>query len=189
LIAVLVLLAACIALAGYLVHLKRLSDQRQQRLAQVSPIEAPPQANTRTATLIVADDSSGKLVPRKAELAAGSDVGEQIRSELRALFTIYRAPDSPHGFSKEADIRDVYVLGSDAVVIDTNAAFAAAYPNNARREELTIESMVRTIAANHPEIRRVKMLVDGRERDTMAGNVSLREFFVASPQFTVRSSQ
>ena len=185
-IAVLVLLAACSGLAGYLVHLKRLSDQRQQRLAQ-SPVPGPALPKTRTAILVVADDPAAKLIARKIELPP--DAGEQMRAELRALFEIYAAPDSRHAFAPGAEVRDVYLLGSDTAVVDTNAAFADSHPRSARAETLTIESMVRTIGSNHPAIRRVKILVDGRERDTLAGHASLQDFFAASPQFTVRSSQ
>ncbi len=54
-----------------------------------------------------------------------------------------------------------------------NAAFAAAYPANPVAEQLTLDSMVQTLAANFPSIRRVKILVEGREREKLAGNTDL----------------
>jgi hypothetical protein len=44
-------------------------------------------------------------------------------------------------------------------------------------EELTIVSMVQTLAANIPKLTRVKFLVDGKERDTLAGHADLKGFY------------
>ena len=71
-------------------------------------------------------------------------------------------------------------MGSDTAVVDTNAAFADAHPSGVLAEELTIASMVNTLNANDPQITRVKILVDGKERDTLAGHADLRRFYLAS---------
>ncbi len=44
-------------------------------------------------------------------------------------------------------------------------------------EELTVASLVETLSANIPGINRVKILVDGKSRDTLAGHVDLTGFF------------
>src|SRR5205823_1953249 len=74
-VAVLVLLAACIALAGYLIHLKRVSDRQQHRAAQFAAPPAPPEMSTAQITLMVADDRANKLVARQLSLPATSDAG------------------------------------------------------------------------------------------------------------------
>jgi hypothetical protein len=40
-------------------------------------------------------------------------------------------------------------------------------------EELTVVSFVQTLTANQPDILRVKILVDGRARGTLAGHADL----------------
>jgi hypothetical protein len=40
-------------------------------------------------------------------------------------------------------------------------------------EELTIASLIQTLAANIPGILRVKILVEGKERETLAGHADL----------------
>ena len=44
-------------------------------------------------------------------------------------------------------------------------------------EELTVASLIHTISTNTPGILRVKILVDGKERDTLAGHADLSEFY------------
>jgi hypothetical protein len=44
-------------------------------------------------------------------------------------------------------------------------------------EELTVASLIHTISANTPGIQRVKILVDGKERDTLAGHAELSDYY------------
>jgi hypothetical protein len=47
-------------------------------------------------------------------------------------------------------------------------------------EELTVASLIHTISANTPGILKVKILVDGKERDTLAGHADLSDFYDVS---------
>ena len=67
-------------------------------------------------------------------------------------------------------MRNVFLLGSDTAVVDTSAGFADSHPSGVLAEELTIASIVVTLNANDKKITRVKILVDGRERETLAGS-------------------
>ena len=40
-------------------------------------------------------------------------------------------------------------------------------------ESLTVASMIETLAVNVPQIARVKIMVDGKERDTLSGHADL----------------
>jgi hypothetical protein len=44
-------------------------------------------------------------------------------------------------------------------------------------EELTVASMIQTLAANVQGLNRVKILVDGKDRDTLAGHADLSGFY------------
>ncbi len=74
----------------------------------------------------------------------------------------------------------MYLIGDDTAVVDTNSAFADAHPSGVLAEELTVASMVVTLNANDSKIERVKILVNGQERDTLAGHADLRRFYEAS---------
>ncbi len=59
------------------------------------------------------------------------------------------------------------------VVVDVNSALADGQTSGVLAEELTVTSFVQTLTANQPGIARVKILVDGKERSTLAGHVDL----------------
>jgi spore germination protein GerM len=76
-----------------------------------------------------------------------------------------------------SDFRDVYLVDPGLAVIDLNAAFADNHRSGVLVEELSVVSLVQTLSANIPGITRVKILVEGNERETLAGHADLSNFF------------
>ena len=60
---------------------------------------------------------------------------------------------------------------------DLNGAFADGHRSGILVEDLTIASLIHTISANTPGILRVRILVDGKERETLAGHADLSEVY------------
>ena len=177
--AILLLIAAGLGFYAYHLKVKVASDE--QRLAQQSQLAAPPASGPTTlVTLYVASDQDGGLRREQVNVPFPQERSERARAVLRSLLTTYLQPGSQHPVGAGSDVRDVFLLGSDTAVVDTNLAFADSHPSGVLAEELTIASMVTTLNANDPQITRVKILVDGKERDTLAGHADLRRFYLAS---------
>jgi hypothetical protein len=152
--------------------------------AEVVPIQAssqpvaPPAAGpVEKVTLYVAYDDSGSLRAQAASIPLPSGRQERAQELLRALLDIYLDKSSPHTLGAGSEIRDVYVVDPGLAVIDVNGAFANLHRSGILVEELTVASLIETLSANIPGIMRVKILVDGNERDTLAGHVDLTNFF------------
>ncbi len=141
------------------------------------PVAAPVSGPTESVTLYVADDDAGILRahPFKIPLPAG----RQQRAEelLRNLVELYGAKSSPHPLGPGSEVRDVYLVDPGLAVIDINSAFAEGHRSGVLVEELTVASMVETISANVPSVTRVKFLVDGKPRETLAGHADLTSFY------------
>jgi hypothetical protein len=177
----LVLLVIAAGLGFYAYHLKAKVAADEQRLAQQSQVVVPPAAGPTTlVTLYVASDEEGGLRRSQINVALPQERSERARAVLRSLLSAYLQPGSTHPIGAGSDVRDVFLLGSDTAVVDTNAGFADSHPSGVLAEELTIASVVSTLNANDPQITRVKILVDGKERDTLAGHADLRRFYLAS---------
>ena len=177
----LVLLLIAAGLGFYAYHLKAKVAADEQRLAQQSVVVVPPASGpTASITLYVASDQEGGLRRTQVNIALPQERSERARAVLRSLLATYLQPGSPHPIGAGSDIRDVFLLGSDTAVVDTSAGFADSHPSGVLAEELTIASIVSTLNGNDPQITRVKILVDGKERDTLAGHADLRRFYLAS---------
>ncbi|MGA2458128.1 MAG: GerMN domain-containing protein [Terriglobales bacterium] len=171
------LLVLVVAMGIYLRHMRREAKELESPAASALPVAPPASGPTETVTLYVADDAAGMLRPRSAKIPLPG--GRQQRAEelLRALLRIYQLPDAPHPLSPAADIRAIYLVDPGAAVIDLNAAFADQHRSGILSEQLTVNSLVETLAFNVPGIERVNILVEGKTRDTLAGHADLSDTF------------
>ncbi len=170
-----------LGLTFYALHLKRKVAHDEQLAAQQKQSLAPPSNGPPTpVTLYIASDSNGTLRRTQVNVTLPPERTERDRAVLKALFGEYLQSSSTHPIGSGADVRDVYLLADDTAVVDTNAAFADAHPSGVLAEELTVASIVVTLNANDTKIQRVKLLVNGQERETLAGHADLRRFYEAS---------
>lgn len=176
-IGVAVLLAAVLVMAFYL---RRMRRETESRAADTRPVTAPVAGPTEQVNLYVAYDDPGVLHPQAARIALPAGRQQRAQELLRALLQMYLDKSSPHRLPTGADIRDVYMVDPGLAVIDLNQAFADGHRSGVLIEELTVASLVQTLAANIPGISRVKILVDGKERETLAGHADLTQFFDTS---------
>jgi spore germination protein GerM len=179
-IAALVLLVAVFGMGVYVLRTKRKSEQIGARPADQRPIALPAAGPTAHVTLYVAYDGEGAIKRREVNIALPPEPAERAREVLRALLAVYQEKPSPHVIGSGADIKSVYLISGNTAVLDASDAFASQHPSGVLSESLTIASMVQTLAANSPGITQVKFLVEGRERDTLAGHADLRDFYDVS---------
>jgi hypothetical protein len=177
LIGVATLLVAVVSMGTYLRHMRQQARELEPPATAALPVAPPPSGPTETVTLYVADDAAGMLRPRAAQIPLPG--GRQQRAEelLRALLRIYQQPGAAHPLAPASDIRSIYLIDPGAAVIDLNAAFADQHRSGILSEQLTVNSLVETLAINVPGIQRVNILVEGKTRDTLAGHTDLTDPF------------
>ena len=177
LIGVTALLIIVISMGIYLRHMRRRAGEVGPWASASLPVAPPATGPTETVTLYVANDAAGVLIARSAQIPLPG--GRQQRAEelLRALLRIYQQPGAAHPMAPAADIRSIYLVDPGAAVIDLNGAFADQHRSGVLPEQLTVNSLVETLAINVPGIQRVNILVEGKSRDTLAGHADLRQTF------------
>jgi hypothetical protein len=185
------LLLAVAAMGYYAMRLKRQAERLPKHAVDTRPIAPPVAGPTERVTLYIANDSDGMLYKRQADIAVPGDPSERARQILRALMSLYLDRRSPHPLGSGADVKYVFLVKPDMAIVDTNAAFADGHRSGILVEQLTVESVARTLAANFPGIIRVKILVEGKERETLAGHAYLGDFYdtAAGDQFPVAEGQ
>jgi len=169
-------LLAAILIIG--ISLTRVPDQP----AALQGVQAGPAAplvggKQERIRILVAYDDDQALRWRDADAFMPDDRGLRAREALRAVLAQYLQFPSPHPMGKGADIRDVYWIGDDTLVVDTTPQFADSHPSSILAEQLTLTSLIETVNSNVPGIARVKFLINGQERETLAGHVDLTSFY------------
>jgi len=178
LIAITVLIALVIALGFYFRQMRRQQvNELKVAATEQLPISPPSSGPTETVTLYVANDAAGQLRAQSAQIPLPDRRQQRAEELLRALLRIYQEPGAMHPLAPASDIRSIYLVDPGAAVIDLNTAFADQHRSGIMVEQLTVNSFVQTLAINVPGIQRVRILVDGKSRDTLAGHADLTQFF------------
>ena len=136
---------------------------------------APPDAQVAriSATLFFHSATDEYLVAVRREVPLGDTVNEQGRQILAA--ELQAAPPPlvsviPPGTA----LRGFYVTERGDAFVDLSSDAATAHPGGSTAELLTVYAIVNAVTANLPTARRVQILIDGKEVDTLAGHVDLR---------------
>jgi spore germination protein GerM len=176
-IAVTVLLAAALGLSIYAWHVRKTVAATPAAPVDTRPLAPPVTGPTEKVVLYVAQDDDGTLRAQPAQIPMPS--GRQQRAEelARALISLYLEKNSPHVIGPGTEVRSVFLVDPGVAVIDMNGAFADSHRSGVLVEELTVASLIHTITANTPNILRVRILVDGKQRETLAGHADLSSFY------------
>jgi hypothetical protein len=168
-----------VLLVGVLVggiYMNRLK-QREERNAQINsdsrPMTAPVKGPTEKIELMIAYDDDSVLRKEQASAALPQETTARAKEVLRVLLNEYLSKPSPHPLGAGSDVKDVYMVDGGLCVVDLNSAFAEGHRSGIMVEEMTIASMVETLSLNVPSIKKVKFLVDSKERETLAGHADL----------------
>jgi hypothetical protein len=170
-----VMIMLALGMSFYAWHMR--GGASQPETASTQPVAPPVSGPTEQVTLYVAYDDAEVLRPQSARIPLPAGRQERAEELLRALLNLYLDKLSPHLLAAGSEVRDVYLVDPGLAVIDLNAAFADGHRSGVLVEELTVASLVETLSANISGITRAKILVDGKERDTLAGHLDLTNFY------------
>ncbi len=100
-------------------------------------------------------------------------------AQARALVEAQLATDAPAPLVRAvpagAAVRSVFLTGRDDAYVDLDGAFVSGLGGGSHNELLATYAIVSVITTNLTPVRRVQILIDGREVETLTGHVDLRE--------------
>ena len=146
----------------------------QARRAVLAPASTP--TDTRVAATIFWASGPDKVVPSQVQLPLSADPAQRARQVLLALIANPPAPDQ-RTLPSDAEILGFYILPDGTAVVDFSDAVASETPSGILSEQLALQSILQTLAANVPGIGRLKILIHGQEAESLAGHVDLSGFF------------
>lgn len=187
------LLLAVIIAGGYFSVLK-------QRLKQVAQIA--PKSEEQVRRELTQPTSPGVSEPiGKAKLFWSSGAGDgslmPVNVDLRlsvdpvlrskqVLNTLLAGPVDAElrTLPPDAVLLAFYLLPDGTAVADFSEALATATPSGIESEEMAVDSITKTLEANVPQVRWLKILVHGQEVDTLAGHLDLTRTFSVNAKAT-----
>jgi spore germination protein GerM len=149
------------------------NTQHQAQIQQtVRPAEMTP-AQARPVHLYFSDKDSQFLMAENRVLKSSQDPEFFAKSIIEALI---KGPQQGLGRTLPAAtaIRAIFVTQEGTCFVDLTSAVAENHPGGIQSELLTIYSIVNSLVLNVPQIKAVKILINGTEAMTLAGHIDLQ---------------
>jgi spore germination protein GerM len=155
------------------------AGNQQATDATAGPTGPPTGASTSaerkiTATLYYVAEDGMSLVPAQREVTFGEPVVNQARLIVDAQLAAVQPPLAsavPPG----TKLRALFVTEQGEAFVDLSSEITTNHPGGALEELFTVYTIVNALTVNLPAITHVQILVDGKEADTLAGHVDLRQ--------------
>lgn len=153
-------------------------EQARRELTQPVPMN-PGDPRVKAKLFWVSDSDNSALAPVIVELPLSAD--PVLRSK-QVLNTLLAGPVDAElrTLPPDAVLLAFYLLPDGTAIADFSEALATSMPSGIASEQLAVDSMARTLEANVPQVRRLKILIHGQEVETLAGHVDLTGTFVVN---------
>ncbi len=158
---------------------KQEPPQRSEEGARTQLREAALQSakgTEQTITLYFPSDDEGLLISESRQIAWAANDTDRIHQIILALIDGslkgLRRPLPP-----TAELRAAFLTADGTAYLDFSSNALVPFVPGVQSETLTIYSIVNSLAANIPAVKRVRILVQGQEVDTLNGHADMNEDF------------
>ena len=141
--------------------------------AATNPTTSTPDARKITGTLYFVAEDGLSLVGVQREVPFGETVLDQARHIVVAQLGDAPAP-LVSAIPAGTTLRGVYLTDRGDAFVDLSGEARTRHTGCALDELFTVYAVVNALTTNLPAVKRVQILVEGKEVDTLAGHVDLR---------------
>ena len=142
------------------------------RRAALPPAPADTSSGYRAVRLFFAAPTGDRLVDESRELPESGTLHERVAALVGELD---RGPTGPGAalLPPGTSLLHVYLDDEGLMTVDRSRAFQKGFRGGAQTEYLTVSSLVRTLAANEAQVKRVLIVCGGEPLATLGGHVPL----------------
>lgn len=149
--------------------------------AETLPAESMPEPTlareAKTIKLFFLAENDGLLHPEEREILAGPTVVEEAKQAVEELI---RGSDKGYisPLPSETRLRQLFITRDGVAYVDFSREIMENHPSGSSAELATVYSVVNTLAYNFKPIKKVFILVDGGEKETLGGHINLSQPFI-----------
>jgi hypothetical protein len=137
---------------------------------------APGEPKVKTILFWASPEEDGALTSVTVELPLSRD--PVVRSKQVLNILLAGPVDAElRTLPPDAALLEFYLLPDGTGVADFSESLATSLPSGILSEKLAVDSILRTLEANVPEVQRLKILINGQESETLAGHLDLTGTF------------
>jgi germination protein M len=148
--------------------------------AAANEAEAPSftsEQNRREVALFFQEADSEYLGAEQRKIFLTSSLADQAKQIVVELINGPQEPGLLPTLPPQTRLRGLYLDRSGTAYVDLSSEVADLHPGGTGAEIATIYSLVDSLTYNLPEIKRVRLLVNGEERETLKNHLDLRRYY------------
>jgi len=154
------------------------------------PLSLPPEIaqspdepqEKKKIVLFYLSEKDALLHPEAREIYARASVVQEAKQTVEELLkesqSGYLSPIPP-----QTKLREIFMTRRGVAYVDFSKDFQVGHPSGSTAEILTIYSIVNSLAYNFKSIKKVFILIEGAEKETLGGHVNLDKPFL--PQYSL----
>jgi hypothetical protein len=139
---------------------------------------APAEPNHREVLLFFSEADEDALAPERRRIVLADSIAEQARSIVTELAAGPHREGLLPTVPKGTTVLDVYLDRYGTAWVNLSEEFVSLHPGGSDEELATVFSIVNSLTYNLKEIRKVRFLVGGEERDTLKSHLDLRRAYL-----------
>jgi hypothetical protein len=128
-------------------------------------------------TLFFSDANERFLVPEKRFVPKESEPDAQAKEIVQALLSGSKT-GLTNTFPEKAELQGVTREGEDTLLVSFRESLVTNHPGGSAAEMATVYSLTNTLTTNLPEIKRIKILIGGKPKESLKGHIGLRQPFM-----------
>lgn len=135
---------------------------------------------SQTVTLYFLSFDHKQLVSEQRQIAWAANDVDRIRQVVLALI------EGSHqgrraALPPSAEVRAVFLAADGTAYLDFPSDAPAGFPPGIASETLSVYALVNSVAANVPAVKRVRILIQGQEVETLDGHADLSDYYISDP--------
>jgi hypothetical protein len=138
----------------------------------------------QVAIIWFSDQQELLLVGEKRYIVRQSDAAAQAKEVVKALLDGSKT-GNVNTFPTGVSLRDVKIDEAGIAYVNFAASLTKLHPGSSSTEMASINSLTNSLTQNVPEIKKVKILVEGRELISIKGHISTSKAFLPNPDLLV----
>lgn len=185
------LLAALVAIAivflpGLREAIQRLgttprTEEQARREVMQPAISTPTDTKVKAQLFWMSPASQTSVESTTTDISLSADPVIRSQQLIGALITNVPTPEQ-RTLPADTTLLAFYIQPDGTAIADFSDALSTEIPSGILNEQLAVDSITQTLAANVDGIHQLKILIHGQEADTLAGNLDLSGMFpVANP--------
>ena len=139
-------------------------------------MDALKKKEKQIAKIYFSDPQERFLIPEKRYVFKENDTAAQAKEIVKALLEGSKA-GLVNTFPAGVSLRDVKVVDAEIALVNFSKSLTKLHQGGSTAEMATIYSLTNSITQNVPAIKKVKILVEGKELSSIKGHISTKKAF------------